>query len=112
MGKLKISSELLEPMDFWNLAWSAGPNLGQMGKLKISSEVLKPTDYWNLAWATGLNLGLMRKMRFSRRPEKIQNLSETTVKRNEVRKKLPSTMKRSPSSSIVMMMQAVTIAAV
>ena len=82
MGKLKISSELLRLLDYWNLAWVTGPYLGLMGKLKISSELLRPLDYWNLAWVTGPYLGRMSKMRFSRPPpEKVLNLSETTVKR-------------------------------
>ena len=59
MGKLKISSELLRPLDHWNLAWAIGPYLGLMGKLKISSELLRPLDYWNLAWATGPYFGRM-----------------------------------------------------
>ena len=34
-----------------------GRNLGRMGKLKNSSELLTPLDYWNLAWTNGANLG-------------------------------------------------------
>ena len=81
MGKLKISSELLKPLDYWNLPWATGPYLGLMGNLKISSELLKLLDYLNLPWATGTYLAQMSRMRFSRPPEKVSNVSETTVKR-------------------------------
>ena len=30
MGKLKISSELLTPLDYWNLAWTNRANLGKL----------------------------------------------------------------------------------
>ena len=40
MGKLKMSSELLTPLDYRNLAWATGPKFGLMGKLKMSSELL------------------------------------------------------------------------
>ena len=80
LGKLKISSELLPPLDYVNLAWTTGPNLGLMGNLKISSQLLKSLDYWNLTWATGPILGLMRKCVLVV-PPKILTLSETIVKR-------------------------------
>ena len=44
MGKLKISSELLTPLDYWNLAWASGLVGRILGNLKISSELLKPLD--------------------------------------------------------------------
>ena len=65
MEKLKICPEILKPMDYFNLAWSAGSNLALMGKVKISSEHLTPLDCCNLVWATGPNLGLMGKMKIS-----------------------------------------------
>ena len=43
-GKLKISSELLKPLDQLGVAWTSGENLGLIGKLNISSELLKPLD--------------------------------------------------------------------
>ena len=44
MGNLKISSELLIPLDYLGVAWTNGTNLGLMGKMKISSELLEPLD--------------------------------------------------------------------
>ena len=46
----------ISALDFRYLS-PTGRNLGLMGKLKINSELLTPLDYWNLAWTNRANLG-------------------------------------------------------
>ena len=46
----------ISALDFRSFS-PTGRNLGLMGKLKISSVLLTPLDYWNLAWTHRANLG-------------------------------------------------------
>ena len=49
----------ISALDFTYLS-PTGRNLGLMGKLKISSELLTPLDYWNVAWTNRANLGKLQ----------------------------------------------------
>ena len=40
MGKLKINSELLTPLDYWNLAWANRANLGKLENLFRTPQTL------------------------------------------------------------------------